>query len=235
MSQLKIDISFNFYSDSNGKDPDYASPTLRSYHKVLWSKILPNGDYFELEEKVNGSYLYAKTKTSEFYLGSDAITHSYKHHVRKQNIVNQIPDEVNELYDKGSTIGGYIIFPNNSINRKHTLNQSRGIKSLIDDRFDLTLECIKRFYIGEQSPLYETISRYSKFFNLFIDFNGYIDFFLLNDLIDDKNKIKFYLPFDEFRTKPKFNSTKEYIEYKKRAIDFLENRNRRISEYSNSR
>jgi len=45
---LQIDTDFNFYSDSNGGDPDNASPTLRRYHKILWSKRLPNGEIFEL-------------------------------------------------------------------------------------------------------------------------------------------------------------------------------------------
>ncbi|MFW6020332.1 MAG: DUF6994 family protein, partial [Bacteroidales bacterium] len=40
---MKIDITFNVYKDANGGDPDSASPTLRSYHKILWSKSLPNG------------------------------------------------------------------------------------------------------------------------------------------------------------------------------------------------
>jgi len=33
-----IDTTFNFYSDSNNSDPDSKSPTLRKYHKILWSK-----------------------------------------------------------------------------------------------------------------------------------------------------------------------------------------------------
>ena len=37
-----IDITFDFRSDSSGKDPDSYSPTLNAYHKTLWSKQLPN-------------------------------------------------------------------------------------------------------------------------------------------------------------------------------------------------
>ena len=49
---MKIDINFNFYSDTpKGKDPDSHSPTLRNYHKILWSKALPNGLKFELDDK----------------------------------------------------------------------------------------------------------------------------------------------------------------------------------------
>ena len=43
MDKMKVDTDFNFYSDSNSGDPDSKSPTLRKYHKLLWSKQLPNG------------------------------------------------------------------------------------------------------------------------------------------------------------------------------------------------
>jgi hypothetical protein len=45
-----IDITFDFYTDSNGKDPDVHSPTLKKYHKILWSKLLPNGKMFDLRD-----------------------------------------------------------------------------------------------------------------------------------------------------------------------------------------
>mgnify|MGYP004157587983 CR=1 FL=1 len=45
----QIDINFNVFSDTpEGKDPDSHSPTLRKYHKTLWSKPLPNGRRFDL-------------------------------------------------------------------------------------------------------------------------------------------------------------------------------------------
>lgn len=183
---MKIDTTFNFYSDSKSRDPDSASPTLRKYHKLLWSKLLPNGKLLELRDDKKGAYLYHKSELGEFFFGSDAITHSYKFHQRKKWLTEQILTEVNELFDTGSTIGAYIIFPNNRIDGKHTINQARGVIGLIDDRFDLTLECIRRFYLQEKSPLYDTLVRYKGFFDLFDDFLGYIHFFLLDDLITKK-------------------------------------------------
>ena len=206
-----IDTKFNFYSDARGGDPDSTSPTLRKYHKTLWSKPLPSGKTFDLCDNKNGAYLYHKSELGEFFLGSDAITHSYKNHKRKNWIIKQIPKEVDELFNAGSTIGAYIIFPNNRINGNHTINQARGVNSFIDDRFDLTLECIRLFYLGQKSPLYDTLLRYKNFFDLFDNFIGYIHFFLLEDLIDENKKIKFYLPFDNFKTCPTFSSTKEYL------------------------
>ena len=52
-----IDINFNFFSDAKGGDPDSTSPTLRKYHKILWSKPLPNGKPFNLTDNKKGVYL----------------------------------------------------------------------------------------------------------------------------------------------------------------------------------
>ncbi len=227
-----IDIKFNFYSDSKGGDPDSTSPTLRRYHKFLWNKSLPNGKTFALIDNKNGAYLYHNSELGEFFLGSDAITHSYKNHKRKKWLTDQIQDEVNELFDTGSTIGAYILFPNNKIDGKHTINQARGVNSLIDDRFDLTLECIRLFYLGQKSPLYDTFLRYKSFFYLFKDFEGYIRFFLLNDLVDENQKVKFYLPFDDFESKPIFSEIGDYLNYKKGVMEFIKARNSRIENYS---
>jgi len=233
MEKIIIDTSFNVYTDAKGGDPDSTSLTLRKYHKLLWSKPLPNGKLFELYDDKEGVYLYHKSELGEFLFGSDAITHSYKNHKRKQWLTTQIPSEVNELFDMGSTIGAYIIFPNNRFNGNHTINQARGVNNLIDDRFDLTLECIRRFYLGETSPLYETLLRYKNFFDLIDSFTGYVLFFLLEDLIDVNKKINFYLPFDDFKTPPTFSDVNEYLLYKKGVMNFIQQRNKKIENYGN--
>ena len=145
-----IDVDFNFFSEvKEGQDPDSKSPTLRNYHKLLWSKPMPSGKVFELKDnppELSKKYLYHKSDLGYFVFGSDAITHSYRNHKRKKQITEQIPDEVNDLFIQGGNIASYIIFPKNKINNGQTINMARGAISLIDDRFDLTLECIKRFY-----------------------------------------------------------------------------------------
>ncbi|MDY6967799.1 MAG: hypothetical protein SVR08_03960 [Spirochaetota bacterium] len=228
---MKIDTTFNVFSDANGGDPDSTSPTLREYHKILWSKSLPSGAVFELCDNKNSAYLYHRSELGEFFLRSDAITHSYKNHKRKQWLTEQIPDEVNELFDTGSTIGAYIVFPNNRIDGKHTINQARGVNSLMDDRFDLTLECIRLFYLGQESPLYLTLLRYKEFFDLFVNFEGYIHFFLLEDLIDENENIKFYLPFDGFKSRPTFSEVDQYLLYKERVMSFVGSRNKGIENH----
>jgi len=228
-----IDTTFNMYNDANGGDPDSTSPTLRRYHKFLWSKVLPNGKQFDLQDGRRGAYLYHRSDLGEFFLGSDAITHSYKNQTNKKWLTEQIPAEVQELFDQGSTIGAYLIFPNAQVNRKPTINQARGMFRRIDDRFDLTLECIRRFYNGDSIPLSETFGRYPSFFRLFESFECYVEFFLLNDLVDQRGRVKFYLPFDDFCTPPGFENVGEYLVYKNKVVTFVRSRNRRIEQFAN--
>ncbi len=230
---MSIDTTFNFCSDAKGRDPDSCSPTLRKYHKALWSKPLPNGKNFDVSDNTRGVYLHHTSELGEFYLGSDAITHSYKTHIRMQPLLRQIPSEVDELFDTGSTIGGYIVFPGNQIDGKFTINQARGIHGRINDRFDLTLECIRLYYQKQTSPLYGTLLRYKGFFDLFGSFIGYVQFFLLDDLIDESNGVKFYLPFDGFKARPTIASTDEYLLYKAGVMKFIKSRNSKIETYAN--
>lgn len=227
-----IDTNFNMYSDAKGGDPDATSPTLRSYHKLLWSKPLPSGELFKLSVDEPGCYLFHNSALGDFSLGSDAITHSYRNQIKKKWLTAQIPKEVQELFDRGSTIGAYLIFPNKQVDRKPTINQARGVSRLIDDRFDLTLECIRRFYISELSPLTEALKRYASFFELFETFKGYVEFFLLDDLLDKHGQVKFYLPFDDFQSQPKFRDVEDYLVYKNRVELFIKARNRRIQDYA---
>jgi len=46
-----------------------------------------------------------------------------------------------------------------------------------------------------------------------------------------KSKVKFYLPFDDFKTKPVFSDVDEYLFYKKGVMHFIESRNKRIEDY----
>ena len=126
-----IDTTFNMHSDANGGDPDSTSPTLRMYHKLLWSKTLPNGKFFELHENRNASYLWHNSSLGEFSLGSDAITHSYKNQKRKKWLTSQIPEDVKELFNLGSTIGAYIIFPNKQVTFSTTLFADYYFSSLL--------------------------------------------------------------------------------------------------------
>lgn len=69
---------------------------------------------------------------------------------------------------------------------KETFNTARGFHPRIVDRLDLTLECIRRHYTGIPSPLSGVLARYADFFSVFEDFDGYVEFFFLQDLIDGR-------------------------------------------------
>jgi hypothetical protein len=226
-----IDINFNVLSDTPpSKDPDSHSPTLRKYHKILWSKPLPNGKFFKLVDSNPKTYLYHKSCLGEFELGSDAITHSYRNWKRMSHIIKQIPTEkVESLFDYGCTIGSYIVFPKNRINKQNNINQARCCSSKIADRFDLTLECIRLFYKNIENPLTSDLQRYTDFFSLFSDFKGYVDFFLLQDLITtDYSAVKYHLQHQSFEDSPLPQSPNEYIEYRENTLTFIKARSKRM-------
>lgn len=226
-----IDTNFDFRSDTApGKDPDSFSPTLRSYHKILWSKPLPNGKMFELVDTKDKAYLYHHSELGEFFLSSDSVIHSFSKWTSMAHIIGQFKNgEVEAFKSLGYTIGGMMIFPGNRIDGKATINGARGFHPLIKDRIDLTLECIRRHYKDETSPLKDTLSRYSDFFALFDSFKGYVDFFLLNDIVSkDYSGIEFFIPFENFKTPAVPKTFEAYCAYKDLAMDFVNKRNQRI-------
>ena len=229
-----IDVNFNFYSDTpKGKDPDSYSYTLRKYHQLLWNKPLPNGSVFNLDLKTP-KILHHKSQLGEFYLSSDSLAHDYSKWKSTEHIMKKIPKtEIENFFNLGCTIGGYTIFPSNRIDNQMTINGSRGINKKIKDRFDLTLECIRRFYLNEDSPLLETLSRYRDFFKLFNDFRGYVDFFLFQDLVQPNYlSINYFLPSNNFNNSPIPNDIHEYKVYRENMIKFINKRSKRILEYS---
>lgn len=229
----RIDINFDFRTDTPpGKDPDALSPTLRSYHRNLWSKPLPNGAFFGLDDNKPGAYLYHQSDLGEFLLSSDSAIHTFSRWASMAHIIGQLKEGEAEAFRRISyTMGGMIIFPANKVDGKMTINGARGLHPLIKDRIDLTLECIRRYYANELSPLTETLSRYSDFFSLFSNFQGYVEFFLLQDLVrEDFTTINFLMPFDDFKTPVVPKTIDAYLSYKHLTTTFVKERNQRIIE-----
>ena len=232
---LLIDTEFEMNLDTPvGKDPDSHSPTLRRYHQTIWSKPLPSGRMFNLSVERTGSYLFHESTIGEFHLSSDAFGHTYRDWKSMASIIKAIPpDEIAQFYRTACTIGAYIVFPAKTINRKQNINMARGTNHKIRDRFDLTLECIRLHYLGEISPLSEILLRYADFFSLFGSFEGYVEFFLLQDLVTDHHlRVQFFLPFHGFTAPAVPQSVEQYLSYRNRLTDFIKARNRRISEIS---
>ena len=146
------------------------------------------------------------------------------------HIIEQIPEvERKEFMRIGYTIGGMMVFPASKVGGAMTINGARGCNARIADRFDLTVECIRRHYLDQASPLSDTLARYADFFRPFRDFRGYVDFFLLQDLVNEGTTVKFFTPFDDFTGSPLPGTLDAYLGYRHRAIEFIESRNRRIA------
>ena len=222
----------NFWTNNDGagagsKDPDSDSPKLQDYHRILWSRKLPNGDVMDLKKGYGSYYL----TWSNFRFGSDSITASFRYK-RYRWMLEKVAEEledykgfVENYLRKLYTIGGEIIFPK----RMWGMNQSRGCNRYICDRRDLTLECIRRWYIGEQSPLYDVIEKDKDFFDLFVDFKGYIDYFLLQDCVSsDYSKVMIWGENTEFRKDPFPETVDDYLNWIQHELEFVELRNQRI-------
>jgi hypothetical protein len=229
-----IDTSFDFRTDATTPDPDASSSTLKRYHRLLWSKPLPCGVSFELDDHTPYAYLHHRSEVGEFYLASDSLIPTFTGHVDTVALMERVPQEQQEGFVRiGYTIGGMLVFPGNKVANKPTINGARGMHPRIKDRFDLTLECIRRHYLGEWNPLQDVLNRYADFFALFRDFIGYADFFLLQDLVaDDGRNVRFSLPFEGFEERPVPRNPGEYDEYRRNSIGFVEARNRRIDEWA---
>ena len=226
-----IDTTFDFRTDTPpGRDPDSYSPTLRRYHQLLWSKQLPNGQLFDLDARTPGYPLLHNSPLGKFELSSDTVMASYTGHAAMAPIIAQFSEDEQAAFDTlGYTIGGMMIFPSNRVDDKMTINGARGFLPRIADRMDLTLECIRRHYRGECSPLDATLARCADFFALFENFGGYVDFFLLQDLVTaDGAAVRFFMPFDDFNLPSKPGDVETYRRFRQLSIEFIEARNRRI-------
>ena len=226
-----IDVTFDFRSDTpKGKDPDKYSPTLKTYHQLLWSKALPNGDVMDLKK---GKGLYYLT-WKDFDFGSDSIIVELRYQ-RYKNIIDEVGRLVGdieayyeELVRRSYSIGGMIIFP------KHTnsMNQVRGKNALISDRWDLTLECIRRYYKGESSPLSQIIESDKAFFDLFVDFKGYVEYFFLQDCVsEDYATVDIWCGDTSFKKSGLPETVRDYLEFIRKEHEFLDKRNVRIKDY----
>ena len=231
------DFTPNFWCDywenpmgKSKKDPDSSCLLLQEYHSKLWSRVLPINQKLELKKGHGSNYLTWKN----FRFGSDSIRVSFRYEKLK-SFIERVKDEVVDYktfiqdYVKISyTIGGFIIFPK----KKGGINQSRGCNPFIRDRFDLTLECIRRYYNREFSPLFNILNDNKDFFDLFVDFRGYVDFFFLQDLVsEDYKSVNFWIGKGDLKENPFPSTVDEYLLLISKELKFVEKRNHRINEF----
>ena len=241
-----IDTTFDFTTDSRGYwdgfwdrndglgcggcDPDSKSPTLNLYHSILWSKQLPNGEYLDLKREKSPYHF----SWNSFYFSSDSIVVGLRYQ-KYRYMIEQVMERVGDyklyyedLIRKSYTIGGMIIFPLH----RNSINQRKGCNQYISDRWDLTMECIRRYYLGEDSPLYKVLQFDKEFFDLFVDFKGYVDFFLLHDCVsEDYSKVDIWCGNASFEKCGLPKTIEDYFSFIDKEFEFLEKRNQRIKEY----
>ena len=188
-----------------------SSPMLKEYHKRAWCKELPNGQLFELEDDPRG---YLRWNWMRF--GSDSITTGFRYE-RNRTLLEQVEagmDDyrrfVEDYIHSTYTMGGMIVFPRH----RNSINQARGVNRYICDRWDLTLECIRRYYSGEESPLSRCLEQDNEFFDLFVDFKGYVDFFRLEDCVSkDRSEVELWLDTELFIRDPLPRTVDGYISW----------------------
>ncbi len=242
-----IDVGFDFTSDAQGYwngfwntkygrggcDPDLDSPKELEYSRIVWSRKLPNGGFLDLRPS-GKRYVWNGHR-----LSNDSITASFRH-AGGRPVIDAVMQEMGdgfrpymEDYIRTSwTIGGIIVFP---IPEKvpgqpriQSMNQARGIHPKIKDRFDLTLECIRLHYDGEQSLLSKSIESCRWFFDLFVDFQGYVDFFLLQDCVEkDYGAVRIWRG-DKLGCDPLPADVNEYKDWIENQKTFVKNRAERI-------
>ncbi|MBQ8895270.1 MAG: hypothetical protein IJY88_00560, partial [Clostridia bacterium] len=76
-----------------------------------------------------------------------------------------------------------------------------------------------------------TLLQNKNFFDLFVDFKGYVDFFFLQDCVtDDYNHVNFWLGSGAVEYNPLPKTVEEYLSWIEKELDFVEKRNQRIKQ-----
>ena len=240
---MRLDASFDFTTDSKGYwdgmwendpvlgvssvDPDARSDTLRYYQYLLYRRELPNGEFFDLRYHTKPNLVWNGKRFS-----SDSIIVSFRH--RRYPVIEEVAarpgfrERIERFIRESCTIGGEMLFPVDP-----SINTARGFNNTsVSDRFDLTLYCIQKYYEGAESlddygldRVLDAVRRNGEFFDTFLDFSGYVDFFLLQDAVDERYETILYL---DYLGKPR--SVGDYDRFLAMEIDFLRKRNKRIAE-----
>lgn len=76
----------------------------------------------------------------------------------------------------------------------------------------------------------EVFGHYADFFALFVDFGGYVDFWLLHDLVDAGGFVRLFLPSEDFTLPPVPCTLADYLTFCERTLAFVTARNERIAQ-----
>lgn len=221
---------------------------------------LPNRRRLELQPERGG----LRDVTHGEFLSSDAAVPVWERWREVQGFHAEVQQRLQALgrgtvHDLGWRLydmGGMILFSGLQVDRLWTINQAKGCtRARIADRLDLTLECIRLYYefllhraeveaplpegYALSNPLGPVLHRYRSFFEMFRSFEGYVDFWMLNDLVvegDVRPQVAFMLPrvssdpYDFTREVALPADADAYCSYLLAADDFVDKRNRRMAQ-----
>lgn len=194
-------------------DPDVNSYNLYEAHIRAWNiqhKKFNNKNIKDIERD-GRCCCQIRTVDKQIILGSDSIMSIYWHRTygNMRYLMKEIKDciEISEKHlefcqdvketnykkfiesylKQANTIGGFMLFPRHDC----SINQLRGMSDGIQDRFDLTLECIRRMYESGfptgNNPLFDMSKKDKEYFEMFGSFENYARFFCLNKSYDGKH------------------------------------------------
>lgn len=233
-----IDTSYCFYSDPDYvSDADRDSRLLQRWHAVLWSKELPDGSSLEWETTEFPCVVHTSDR-GDFRLSSDTIATTHGRYRAVSHLYAALGAAAQDAYECAFyTIGGFLVFPRHP----YSLNQVRGQRGQIADRFDLTLECIRRHYVQGDSPLADVLRVDADFFALFgigpAGFAAYVDFFHLGALVEG-GTVRDLLGTGEVKgfDEPALPQSQDaYARYLDQIAQFVEARNARIAAWCRER
>lgn len=228
-------------------DPDSYSERLRGWHQRLWTKPLPTGTVFDLQPSGRG----LRDGCSGILLKSDSAIPAWENWTDVQHLLTDTETLLDEagrgsIHDLGWRLydmGGMILFPGEQVDRQWTINQAKGCTKAIADRLDLTLECIRLHYAGVHDPIGNPLGsvflRYADFFELFVSFEQFVEFWLLQDLVstgESGTRVKFMLgrngsgEYDFAEESGLPTCAEEYASYLIAADEFVAARNQRMAD-----
>jgi hypothetical protein len=243
---LCLDNNASYFCNDNYRDANAYSPELYNCHSELWSKALPNGETLKLrfcpkgvDRKTGRPYkpfiLKDEDESFRLPLTSDTIAPSYNKLAKllRQGVIDE--KQANEYLRAGRSTGSFLIWPirGDKENSNNTINIVRA--RTVSDRIDLTLGHLQKWYEGQHgSPggLYKTFQLYSSYFELFVTFKGFADFFYLQDFIsEDNSKVKLFNRHGgnvTGRESVEQLGNKDVLEYIRWILDIIELRSTRI-------
>lgn len=167
-------------------DPDSECDELREMHYRLYnhyaSYIKRPFSFDEIKYSLSSSeerYFYL-SENGTLRLGSDTMNSSYLYYKSLGYIQSEMkkcgrnPEAEIEKYRKNIIYrpGNFIVFPKKG---RNSINVARGCCGKIKDRFDLTLDCIKKQYNNDENPLSKVLEGcWRGFFDRFENFKQYV-------------------------------------------------------------